>query len=349
MAVHAPLLDSEFALVGFTDTPKITPYPQGVQDAGLLESSVKLSADNLAEDTIKEKNAYEFETYASGRLNIAFMDIKVLLYKWYNPLTLIAEQIAGLFFDSLKPRPERMEAVIYSFNGNEKSFVAPAVPGTDEIEKPKPIPNSSYDSFIFAVVNKMAMRRLRDERYDLSLTFTKDNAKLPQWATVMSESAEITDTILTKEMVSAIEAIGDNLEYLIISDQPADKPTTIEEASPKKRIQLCLRLPSNDDYLPSLKMLQAFIRLPDFLTTAGRFRPEVLKKINSLRETEKAKLKKVSDQAAEEERQKLADKMRKEERDRKMKGLSAEEQRKFLERESAKDRKKQEKKMTRRS
>ena len=29
MAVHAPLLDSEFALVGFHDQPKMTPYPEG--------------------------------------------------------------------------------------------------------------------------------------------------------------------------------------------------------------------------------------------------------------------------------------------------------------------------------
>ena len=49
------------------------------------------------------------------------------------------------------------------------------------------------------IVNKMQMRKLRDERYDASLTFTKDNSKLPDWATVMSESAEVTDMMLTKD------------------------------------------------------------------------------------------------------------------------------------------------------
>lgn len=348
MAVHAPVLDSEFALVGFTDTPKITPYPEGVQSAGLLETSAKLTAANLPADMLKEKSAYEFESYASGRLNVAFMDVKIKLAKWYNPFLLIAENVAGLFFESIRPDSERMEAIIYSFDGSEKDFVAPRVPGSEELEKSKPIPNSSYAAFIFAIVNKTAMRKLRDQRYDLSLTFTRDSPKLPAWTTVMSESAEITDVLLTKDLIAAIEKAGDLFEYLIVTDQPVDKPTTLDETEPKKRLQLCLSLPSNGDYLPVLPVFLAFIRLSDHLASAARFRPEVLKKVNATRETERSKLKKVSDQVAEEERREMADKMRKEERDRKLKGLSAEEQRKFLEKESARDRKKQEKKMTKR-
>lgn len=348
MAVHQPLLESEFALVGYYQVPKDTSGSEITQGDSLLVHANKLDGKNLADDLLKEQAAYEYQTYASGRLNVAFMDAKILLHRRMNPAQMFAEHIVGMFFDSVKPKKERIEAVLYTFDGNEKNFVPPRVPGTEEVEKAKGVGNSGYDAFVFAIVNKLEMRQFRDDRYDASLTFTKDNAKLPDWATCMSESAEITDTILTKELVSAVEKAGELFEYLIITDQPTDKPNTLEESSQKKRIHICLRMPSNGDYSSTLPLFQAFLRLPDFLASQAHFRPEVMRKINTVREGEKSKLKKVADKETEEERLKQMEKMKKDERDRKLKGMSAEEQRKFLDREAEKDRKKQAKKMTRR-
>lgn len=349
MASAAPILDNEFAIVGFGDQPKNVPYQEGAQGDGLIQAAAKLTGDNLAKDTLKEKSAYEYESYATGRANTAFVDIKIILWKWYNPLLLLAESVVGMFFDSMKPQPERIEAISYSFDGHETEYVPPAVPGSEELSKPKPVGNSTYDQFIFAVVNKLAMRRLREERYDLSLTFTKDHAKLPVWASVMSESAEITDLMLTNDVVKAIQAAGDYFEFLIITDQPVEKPTTIDEAKPRKRIHVCFRVPSDKDYANVLALFQTFIRLADHLPATAHFRPEVTKKIKQTRETESAKLKKVADKEAEEERLRQMEKLKKEERDRKMKGMSAEEQRKFLEKEAEKNRRKQTKKMTTRA
>ena len=70
------------------------------------------------------------------------------------------------------------------------------------------------------------MKRLRDDRYDLSLTTTRDHAKLPVWTTVMSESAEVTESLLTPELVKAISDAGDAFEALIVTDQPVDQPKT---------------------------------------------------------------------------------------------------------------------------
>ena len=265
-----------------------------------------------------------------------------------NPILMVAEQITGMFFDSIKPKGERMEAVIYTFDGHEKDFVPPAVPGSEEAGKTKSVGNSTYDPFVFAVVNKMEMRRLRDERYDASLTFTKDNAKLPDWATCMSESAEITDTLLTKDLIAAINTAGDYLNYLIISDQPTDKPSTLDETAPKKRIHISLKLPGSGDYSKTLPLFQSFLRLPDHLAAQAHFRPEVQKKVKQTRENQRSQLKKVSDMEVEEGRREQLDKLKKEERDRKLKGMSADEQRKYLEREGEKNRKKQEKKMSKR-
>jgi len=339
-------LDNEFALVGYVTTPK-RPEESQTQGDSLLTASAKLSGDNLPSDLLKEKTAADFQSYATGRQNTAFVDLKLELTKKYNPIIVAGEHIASIFFDSWAPPTERMEAVAYTFDGKEKDFVPPPVPGSHELEKPRSVGNSTYDAFVFAVVNKLSMRRLRDERYDMSLTSTKDHAKLPIWATVMTESAEVTENMLTKELLAAIEQAGDLLEYLIVTDQPVDKPTTLNETIPKKRLHLSMKLPPNGDYSSTLPLFQAFLRLPDHLASSAHFRPEVRRKITATREAEMKKLKKVSDEEAEEERRKVSEKMKKDERDRKMKGLSAEEQRKFLEKEAERGRKKQEKKMSR--
>jgi hypothetical protein len=346
MAVHQPILESEFALVGYHRAPKAS--SEASEGGNLLEAANKLDGKNLADDLLKEQTAYEYQTYASGRLNTAFMDAKINLHRRMNPVQLLSEHIAGMFFESVKPKKERLEAVLYTFDGKEKDFVPPRIPGAEEVEKSKGTGNSSYDPFVLAVVNKLEMRKFRDDRYDASLTFTKDNAKLPDFVTVMSESAEITDALLSKELISAVEKAGDLFEYLIITDQPTDKPSTLDETAPKKRIHLSVRLPGNGDYSSTLPLFQVFLRLPDALVANAHFRPEVMKKVKAVREAEKSKLKKVSDQAVEEERAIQMEKLKKEERDRKLKGMSAEEQRKFLEREAEKNRKKQEKKMQRR-
>lgn len=201
---HAPVLSQEFVQIG---------HKRPV--AGAAEQVVDVDS------ILREKKADEFQTYATGRQNIAFVDFKLSLAKRYNPFMRFADNVLPLFLESFPPAQERLEATAYVFDGKETS-VAPAY-GQGEVKK---VPNSTYDGFVFAVVHKDAMKRLRDERYDLSLTTTRDHAKLPVWTTVMSESAEVTDTLLTPELIKAINDAGDDFEALIVSDQPMDQPKT---------------------------------------------------------------------------------------------------------------------------
>lgn len=325
------MLSSEFAVVGYNSKS--------------AETNRQIKADNLPDDLLKEKTTQDFQSYATGRQNIAWVDLKLQLLRLSNPAVMGAEWLMSLFFESFSAPRQMMETIIYTFDGNEKKFVVPGVPGADEVA-PK-VASSAYDGCVFAIVNKMAMRRLRDERYDVSLTYTKDHAKLPAWATVMSESAEVTDTMLTKDVIAAVEKAGEAFQYLIVTDQPIDKPTKLEDAAPRKRLYLCTKVPSGSNYDAILPLFQTFLRLPDHLAQNAHFRPEVLKKLNQTREAEIKKMKRVSDEEAEEERKRLAEKVKKEERDRKMRGMTAEEQRKFLEKESDRKRRKDEKKMTR--
>lgn len=198
---HAPLLAGEFALAGFGGSP---------------------APEDQPEKLLKQKSLFEYASYATGRQNVAFMDVKLTLLKRFNPIMTIAETGLAFFWDTFTAPQDLAEATIYPFDGRENSIV-PALPGAAELRAKDA--KSTYEGFVWAIVNKNAMKQLRDERYDLSLTFTKDSSKLPNWMTIMSESAEITDTLLTNELITAVQKAGDAFEYLIISDQPVDKPT----------------------------------------------------------------------------------------------------------------------------
>lgn len=220
LAANLPTLQQEFAVVGFSGKP---PSVEDVQSEGLAKA---LANSQDVNELLKEKKADEYATYATGRQNVAFVDIRLSFVKRYNPLARFGETLIGFFFESMPAPEERVEATIYPFDGREAQLLVPT--GAEASEKSRDIQKaagkSSYDNFVWAVVHKDLMKRLRDERYDLSLTATKDHAKLPAFATVMSEGAEITETLLTPEIVKAVETAGDNFEALIVSDMPMDAP-----------------------------------------------------------------------------------------------------------------------------
>lgn len=219
MSAHVSALESEFASVGFSGRRGIS--VSKVEHEGLAQA-VEKSGGN--EKVLKEKSKDVFMSYASGRQNVAFVDLKIQLLKRYNPFSLIAETGLSFFFDSMPAPVEKVELTAYAFDGKEKDLI-PRVPGQEAT--PSKGRDSSYDGFVFAIVHKDAMKRLRDERYDLSLTTTKDHPKLPTWASVMSENAEITETMLTKDLCDAVQKVGmDGLESLIVSDMPEDAPKT---------------------------------------------------------------------------------------------------------------------------
>lgn len=355
---HAPVLQQEFAQVGYT-------RPQAGADdvsaVGLAQATEKARQDAINPETfLREKKPDEFASYATGRANVAFVDFKLTLAKRFNPLMRFGELAISLFFESMPVPVERMEATAYVFDGQEAK-IAPAIArGAGER-----VANSTFDGFVFAVVHKDLMKRLREDRYDLSLTASKDHAKLPLWVTVMSESAEITDTILTPELIKAINDAGDDFEALVISDQPMDQPKKyarplahtvfallltpprLDDTVPRKRINLSLKLKSaSTPYDSTLPLFQYFVRLPDFLASKAHFRPEALRRIKATREEQVAKIRKIDDEEKAEERKLASDKIKKEQRDAKLGRMTADEQRKYLDKERERDAKKRTKKQT---
>ena len=222
ITAHAPALEKEYALVGFGGKKAPTGDDEEVSD---LIKSLKSGGSSIPPELLKEKSAQEYITYASGRQNVGFTDFKVTLFKRYNPATLVLEFILSSIFDMLKAPAERMEATSYAFDGRENELVpAHSKEQQQAIEAQGKSKSSVYDPFVFAVVHKDMMRTIRDDRYDVSLTSTKEHARLPFWATSMSESAEITEKLITPDLSRALESAGDTFEYLLVTDQPIDKP-----------------------------------------------------------------------------------------------------------------------------
>ncbi|PKX92781.1 CCDC47 family protein [Aspergillus novofumigatus IBT 16806] len=332
---HAPALQSEFAVVGFDGVHKST----GEADSAPAEL---ISPESI----LKEKSAQEFVSYATGRQNVAFVDMSIKLPKRHNPIIYWSDYALSFFFDSWQAPTETFEAVAYTFDGREKDLVPVPANDTSSLK----VNNSTYDGFIWAVVHKNHMRKFRLDRYDASMTFTKDNAKLPSWVTVMTESAEITDTLLTPELIQAIEKAGDSFRYFIVTDQPIDKPLKIEETTPRKRIHYSVSLPSSaSGYSATMPLFNQFLRFTDKLVASAHFRPEVMRKIKHVREEEIKKLRRADEEEKAEERRLAAEKIKKDERERLLRGMTAEEQRKFLERESQKGQRRSMKKYTKRA
>ncbi|KAI1102651.1 DUF1682-domain-containing protein [Jackrogersella minutella] len=321
---HAATLTSEFALVGFSGT---TP-PQSEQNP---------------EKLLKAKSLFEYATYATGRQNVAFMDVKLSLKKRFNPIMTFVETALSFFFDSFAAPEDSVEATIYPFDGKETQIV-PALPGAAELRSKDS--KSTFDGFVWAIVNKDRMKQLREERYDLSITFTKDNSKLPLWATVMSESAEITETLLTNELASAIKKAGELFDYIIISDQPVDKPAKMDETVPRKRLFLRYRLPSSNSYDDLAPLLSYFVRISDHLASSAHFRPEVLRKVKAVRDENIKQIQKAAEDEKAEERQAERDRAKKAKRDAELNALDAKAQKKYLEKERDKEMRKSSKKQT---
>ncbi|KAF2646500.1 DUF1682-domain-containing protein [Massarina eburnea CBS 473.64] len=338
---HAPVLQQEFAQVGYQRPQASVDDVGAVGLAQATEKALQESKDPSL--LLREQAANEFITYATGRQNVAFIDFKLSLAKRYNPLMEIGELALSLFFESMPAPRERLEATSYVFDGRESSIA----PYYNKGEQKKNVPNSTFDGFVFAVVHKDLMKRLREDRYDLSLTATKDHARLPIWTTTMSESAAVTDAVLTPELIKAIHDAGDKFEALVITDQPMDQPKKLDDTVPRKRINLSLKLESSGTpYDSTLPIFQQFLRLPDFLATHAHFRPEAMRRIKATREEQIARIRKIDDEEKADERRLQGDKLKKEKRDALLGRMSADEQRKYLDKERDRDSRKKMKKQT---
>lgn len=216
------------------------------------------------------------------------------------------------------------------------------------------IPNA-----VWAIVAKEELRSIRGKRWDLTFTKTGDSSKLPPTLSVMSEFADITDTLLKPHGPLSLGTLLSQPEILpyfrslSLTDQPRYRPLVPVPANQRsKHLILSLTLPSPSAATATLPLITGIFQLIDVIAGAGGWgigkgpstgksgvglnpslKPETRTKLKKSREDVDKELAEeaVKEKREEEAEEKAAAKKKAEEE--RLNKLSAADQKKALERE----------------
>ncbi|EIW61942.1 DUF1682-domain-containing protein [Trametes versicolor FP-101664 SS1] len=204
---------------------------------------------------------------------------------------------------------------------------------------------------VWAVVAKDELKKIRDERWDLTFTKTTDTPALPASLAVMSEFADVTTNLLkpygTFSLPAALSlpAIQPYFRSLSLTDQPRTRPSQALAPSERtRRLILTLALPPTSDAAATLPLIAAAFQLVDVIAGEGRLpgvrgglaaalRPETKAKLRKMREEVERQIR---DEDAREKREEVEEQKaaaRKKAQDERLSKLSAAEQKKALDRE----------------
>ncbi|KAG7663139.1 uncharacterized protein J8A68_003317 [[Candida] subhashii] len=261
-------------------------------------------------------NAEAYSSYATGRSNIAKVDIKLNLVPRENLFVWILESVLSFFSATVKAPEDIVEFTI--------------------------TPSIEYDNFIAAIVSKLGMNEARKLNYFLSLCKTSDSPNLPESFVYMSEANEFQEKITTNELKNALTLKSASFIKLIaITDQPVEKPENIRELYPRRRIVVSCNITNNAANIKVIEdVLDALFSFVDKLANKQiTFRPEAVKRVVKTRETEIEKIRKVHEEAQKEKLAEEKAKQKREERD-KLRALSREEQIKLEKKAQEKQQKK---------
>lgn len=322
----------EYLTLGFTIIFIILFKAGDVYNQYLTTSYLKGLGDvfkkNFFQYGVTEKELYikdsseDYSSYATGRINIAKVNIDIKLKPRHNIFVWVLESVMSFFTDS----------VVYP---------------TDKVNiEITPSPEANLDNFISAIVSKLGMNDFRKFNYFLSLTRTSDSANIPESFVLMSEANEFQEKTLTPELKKALTLQAASfLRFIAITDQPIERPETIAECAPKQRILISTTLTSNADELAQLsEILAAIFNLVDQLASKQiTFKSDALKKIVKTRELEISKIKKVLDDVKQEELAAEKAKLKRAERTN-LRNLSREEQIKLEKKEAEKRQRKAQRK-----
>ncbi|CAG8481520.1 10732_t:CDS:10 [Funneliformis mosseae] len=274
-----------------------------------METHISLLRDNFAlvgtgnddsKPLIRDGPA-DYLFYLSGRRNCQYVHGRITLKARHNLIKIITNIIISQFSSNVI---EDTVTFNVCMNGEE------------------------YDNFVFAITKKERSRELRGNRYDLQ-DFTKqvNNNLLPGSLCAQTESSEVTDTFLTKQLVEFLRKSENYLNAMIVTDQSRVRPEKTAENQPKL-LMIISSIPDDLSKLnETLPVSELIMYMIDFIPARCSFRLETKNKLKKNRDdAEKAINKALEIERQEAIQQKKAEKKRAEAE--RVAKLSPEEQRK---------------------
>lgn len=247
-------------------------------------------------------NCESYSSYATGRENIASVNVVIRLAPRQNIFIWIMELLLGYFTDSVPAPKDRAEIVL--------------------------TPSVDYENFIAAVVSKLGMSEYRKLNYYLSLTRTADNAKLPESFVQMGEVAEFLEKTLTDKFASSFKfSMASFVRFVAFTDQPIERPETIRDLLPRRRVVISVNLVSGKEELAQLsELLSSVFEVVDQIADKTiAFKVDASRKVVKNREIEVNKIKKAQEAEKQAALAEEKAKLRREERE-KLRNLSRDEQ-----------------------
>ncbi|KAK7470639.1 hypothetical protein VKT23_002063 [Stygiomarasmius scandens] len=257
----------------------------------------------------------DFFNYSTGRRNVASLHVIFSLRPYHDLVQLLFQFVRGMIDVQYNPKDDL-----------ELDF--------------KLFPEALPHDFVWAIVAKDELRTIKDNRWDLTFTRTTENPILPPALSVMSEYADVTES-LYKTHPALLNVLKDpeNLRYfrsLSVTDQPRDRPDApIPVEKREKHVILSLSVPSGSSAAATAPLVEAIFPFIDSLSKVS-LRPETRTKIKKARDDLDKQLKEDAEREKKEELeqqredQKAAKRKAEQER---ISKLSAAEQQKILERE----------------
>lgn len=304
-----------FLLGDYYNKLKVTSFLAGISST--MHKNFFQFGTTLNDLYIKD-SAENYSSYATGRVNIESVTLNFTLQPRHNAMVWFFEYLLSFFTNSVPTPQDKVDIVIK--------------------------PSAEYDNFISAIVAKMGMNDVRQDNYYLSLTKTTDSPNLPQTFVYMGEVNEFQEKITTTDIKNVLKD-AKFLKFFAFTDQSDEKPLSVGQCFPNRRIVVSTYLTSNKNELKQLSLLlDALFNLVDKLASKEvSFKPESLKKVVKTREVEISKIQKLIEARKQEDVEAEKARAKKQERESYRK-LSKEEQIKLERKQMEKEKKKAQRK-----
>jgi len=273
--------------------------------------------------TLLSDGASDFFAYSTGRRGVHFMHTIFTMRPRHDIFQIIFQMLYGLTDLQYAPRDE----VLLDIKLQDKDGL-----------------NGEGKGFVWGVVAKNEMQALRKQRWDVSFTKTTDNAAVASSLSVMAEVADITDVLLKSHNGQKLAAllntpsIVKHFKYLLITDQPAERPDAgpIPAGQRERHLLLSLFVPESSEAAETVPLIQEIFNLVDVVDQKSSFKIETYKKLKKSRVDLDAELVKEAEKEKKDEAEEKKAAEKRKAAEERIARLSAAEQKKYEERERKK-------------